>query len=98
MLIRLVKMTFAPEHVEQFRQVFNDSKERIRAFEGVNHLELWNDKDHPNIFFTYSIWDNAECLERYRRSELFKSVWSRTKVLFSDRPQAWSNHREVVLE
>jgi heme-degrading monooxygenase HmoA len=39
---------------------------------------------------TYSIWDSEEVLEQYRDSELFKSVWTFTKTLFSDKPTAFS--------
>jgi heme-degrading monooxygenase HmoA len=42
------------------------------------------------VFFTFSIWENEEALENYRQSELFRSTWSKTKVLFSDKPNAWT--------
>jgi hypothetical protein len=32
-------------------------------------------------------------LNQYRDSELFKSVWSFTKTLFSEKPQAWSTKK-----
>jgi hypothetical protein len=35
-------------------------------------------------------------LEAYRSSELFEQTWAETKILFDDRPQAWSTH--VVAE
>lgn len=96
MITRLVKMTFAPEKVNDFLELFNESKERIAGFPGCQHLKLLNDKASGNIFFTYSIWDKEESLENYRNSELFESVWSRTKVLFAAKPEAWST--EVKFE
>jgi len=36
-------------------------------------------------------------LEAYRQSELFKNVWSKTKPLFNDKPQAWSVDKIVSL-
>ena len=48
------------------------------------------DKSEPNIFFTYSFWKNEAALEAYRNSELFKNTWAKTKVLFNEKPQAWS--------
>ena len=90
-------MTFAPEHVSTFLDVFESSKERIRGFEGCNHLELLNDINQPNIYFTYSHWDSQEHLNAYRDSELFGDVWPRTKVLFSAKPEAWSVKQKHIL-
>lgn len=97
MMIRVVKMHFRAEEVENFQALFDENKEKIRGFEGCEYLELWRDIDRPEIFFTYSHWRGPEFLEAYRQSELFASVWSRTKVLFAEKPQAWSVEPEVKL-
>lgn len=89
-MIRIVKMTFQESKVGTFLKNFEANKSKIRAFEGCQHLELWRDKKEKNTFFTYSIWDNEASLEKYRHSELFKSVWAKTKVLFDEKPTAWS--------
>lgn len=83
-------MTFRPEAVEDFKAVFDSSKERIAAMPGCSHVELLQDVDNPCIFFTYSLWDGPEYLEAYRHSELFKGVWAKTKILFDAKPEAWS--------
>ncbi|WP_425658900.1 putative quinol monooxygenase [Tenacibaculum ascidiaceicola] len=90
MFVRIVKMSFQPEKIEEFLNNFNSKKEFIRNSPGCRLLELYRDKTNPNIFFTYSYWDTEEDLENYRNSELFKGVWSQTKVLFNDKPLAWS--------
>lgn len=90
MIKRFVKLSFKPEHVDDFIALFNDSKAQIAAVEGCRHLELLQDVDKPYIFFTYSIWENTEYIEQYRQSELFNTIWAKTKVLFGDRPEAWS--------
>jgi len=90
MIIRIVKMSFQPEKLHEFMVVFNASKEKIRAFEGCQHLSLLENKEAKNVLFTYSYWENEECLEKYRHSELFKSTWAKTKVLFNEKPEAWS--------
>ncbi len=89
-MIRIVKLTFAPENITTFLENFESSKNKIRKFKGNNHLELLNDKNNSNIFFTYSYWDSEEDLNNYRNSDLFKSVWAKTKPLFSAKPEAWS--------
>lgn len=93
MLIRIVRMTFHEEKVENFLAIFNASKHRIRHFEGCQHLELLQDKNFPNIFSTYSYWESENHLNTYRNSELFKEVWASTKVLFIEKPIAFSSER-----
>jgi quinol monooxygenase YgiN len=55
MIIRLVKMSFKPEEVENFLALFETVKTKIRAREGCTHLALWQQKDQPNVMFTYSM-------------------------------------------
>ena len=90
MIKRLVKMTFKPELTSEFVSLFNSKRELIAAVEGCTHVELLQDATNPNIFFTYSLWENESYIEAYRHSELFKSVWAKTKILFDDKPEAWS--------
>ncbi|SFS29710.1 putative quinol monooxygenase [Lutibacter maritimus] len=90
MFVRIVKLTFETTNIETFLTNFNDNKNNIRNFEGCRLLELYRDKNNTNIFFSYSYWDSEKHLNNYRNSELFKTVWAKTKVLFSDKPEAWS--------
>ncbi|MCB0460592.1 MAG: antibiotic biosynthesis monooxygenase [Flavobacteriaceae bacterium] len=90
MFIRIVKMTFKEDKVAEFLANFNENKHNIRAVNGCNLLELYRDKQNVSTFFTYSYWDTEKDLENYRNSELFKSVWGKTKVLFDGKPEAWS--------
>jgi heme-degrading monooxygenase HmoA len=83
-------MNFIPTKIEEFLSNFEDKKHQIRNFEGCEFLELYRDKNKTNVFFTYSIWKSEVHLENYRHSELFKAVWAETKVLFNDKPEAWS--------
>ena len=93
MLIRIVRMTFQADEVPTFLEIFDQSKANIRAFEGCLHLELLQDWDKENIFMTYSHWENAEALEKYRQSDLFQTTWAKTKILFSDKPIAFSQKK-----
>jgi quinol monooxygenase YgiN len=83
-------MTFDPSRVNDFLSVFNEKKEDIASCEGCLGLELLRDIHSPNIFFTYSKWENETFLEKYRNSDLFAGVWAKTKVLFTEKAQAWS--------
>lgn len=97
MIVRIVQMTFRKEEVSSFLSLFEERKTLIRGFEGCKHLELWQDAHHPNIFFTYSIWESEQHLNHYRFSELFKDTWHKTKALFAGKPQAWSVTPRMVV-
>jgi len=90
MIHRLVKLTFQESKVDNFIALFEERKSQIASFPGCRYLELWREKSDGNVFFTYSHWETNDALEAYRKSELFADTWSKTKVLFADKPQAWS--------
>ncbi|SFB55030.1 putative quinol monooxygenase [Algoriphagus aquimarinus] len=98
MLIRIVRMTFKHEAVAAFLENFNANKKSIRNSPGCHHLELWQDENDKNIFLTHSHWESEEKLNQYRDSELFKSVWTFTKALFSEKPQAFSSKKLEEVE
>jgi quinol monooxygenase YgiN len=93
MLIRIVKLTLRKENIASFEQIFEETKDFIRNFEGCLSLELYQDREHPNIFFTYSHWEKEDNLDAYRTSDFFRNVWGKTKLLFDDKPEAWSVNR-----
>ncbi len=90
MLIRIVKLTFKPENIPSFERIFETTKSKITDFKGCSMVELYQDIKNPNVFFTYSFWENESDLENYRSSVFFKQVWSKTKLLFAEKPKAWS--------
>lgn len=90
MIRRVVKMSFQKDKIQEFLSNFDANKEKIRNFPGCLHLELWQDFKNENVFFTYSHWVSEDDLNTYRQSNLFKGVWAKTKVLFNNKPEAWS--------
>jgi hypothetical protein len=90
MIKRIVKMTFQANKIGIFKVLFEARKEQIRGFNGCEYLELLQNVNQPNIFFTYSFWNSETDLNAYRDSELFKDTWAKTKVLFDEKPEAWS--------
>ena len=91
-------MKFRANGVEPFLNNFNEVKNQIRQFEGCKHLQLWQDVNDKQTFFTYSKWQSKDALNNYRNSELFKETWKFTKALFDDKPAAWSVQQLEVLE
>ena len=98
MFVRIVKLSFHEENIPAFLENFELNKEKIRNAPGNRFLELYQDKSKKSIFFTYSYWETEDDLENYRNSELFKEVWSFTKKLFNDKPEAWSVDKLASLE
>ena len=90
MIKRVVKMEFKPENVSAFVNIFKTNKDIITTFDGCHSVELLRDINTQNIFFTYSIWDSESSLNKYRESNTFKNIWSKTKPLFSSKAKAWS--------
>jgi quinol monooxygenase YgiN len=90
MLLRIVRMTFRPDALPRFEAIFEGSRAQIRAFPGCLHLELLHDPDVPNVRVTLSHWESGAALEAYRHSDLFRTTWAATKLLFADKPLAFS--------
>jgi len=97
MIIRVVKMHFREEEVENFARLFEERKSLIRNFEGCTHLELWQEKNNPALFFTYSWWDSEEHLDAYRRSHFFEETWTLTRAKFSAKAEAWTVEQKAIL-
>ena len=83
-------MCFHSDKTKEFLNNFEAQKLEIRNFKGCQFLELYRDQNNTNVFFTYSYWNNETDLNTYRNSKLFKSIWSKTKPLFSSKPETWS--------
>ena len=90
MIRRIVKMTFKRDSIDDFLLLFDAVKENIRNFDGVDHMELYQDANDEDVFFTISNWNSQEHLTKYRKSELFKSTWAQMKTHFAKKAEAWS--------
>lgn len=90
MIKRIVKMSFELDKIERFRSIYELNWHKIKGFDGCIHVELLQDNATPSIFFTYSYWKSEKHLNNYRDSILFKTVWASTKVLFNQKPEAWT--------
>ncbi|MGY8910290.1 MAG: putative quinol monooxygenase [Flavobacteriales bacterium] len=98
MFVRIVKMSFHSKHIAAFQEMFEEKKQLIRNSDGNKLLELYQDKNNPEIFFTYSYWEHESDLENYKNSDLFIETWKQTKTYFNDKPQAWSVDKKVSLQ
>lgn len=90
MIVRLVKMTFQPQHIETFIKLFQEQQQHIVSFEGCIELKLLRDSQNPHVFFTYSMWRSETHLNDYRNSDFFKNIWQQAKSIFSEKAEAWT--------
>lgn len=97
MFVRIVKMSFHSKFIANFQEMFDEKKTLIRNTKGCRLLELYQDKNNPKIFFTYSYWESESDLENYRNSAFFKATWQQTKSYFNDKPEAWSVDKKESL-
>ena len=90
-------MSFDSKHISAFQEMFATKKTQIRNTKGCLLLELYQDKNNPEIFFTYSYWNSEQDLENYRNSSFFKATWQQTKRYFNAKPEAWSVDKKVSI-
>lgn len=97
MLVRIVRMTFQEDKIADFLAIFEASKDKIRNVEGCSHLVLLRDYSLHNVLLTYSYWESEVHLNNYRNSALFKTTWANTKVLFAEKPFAFSSEKLMIV-
>ena len=90
MIRRIVKLTFQEDKVDEFKALFHSRKDKIVSSKGCHSVDLLQHIKQPNVFFTYSFWENEDALNAYRHTDLFAEVWKRTKSKFEKRAEAWS--------
>lgn len=83
-------MHFRKDEVPSFLELFDNVKDKIKAFDGCRGVDLLKDINQPEVMFTYSHWESEEHLNRYRDSELFGDTWKTTKSKFAHKAEAWS--------
>lgn len=92
MIVRIVKMVFKEENIDDFSLFSSTIQHIIKKQTGCLHLEILQDINDPAIFFTFSKWETLDNLEAYRQSNFFREVWPKTKKWFAAKPEAWSLH------
>lgn len=90
MIIRFVKLEIHSDHINDFKQLTENEKAEIIAFEGCSYLKVLQDQSNSNVFFTVSHWESISALNNYRNSDFFRGNWNRVKQWFINQPEAWS--------
>ncbi len=90
MITRIVKLTFAPKHIESFIDLYHQVNININNMQGCQSVKLMKDSKYDNIMFTISKWDSEADLNNYRNTDFFTATWKQTKSLFCAKPEAWT--------
>ena len=90
MIIRIVKLHFQDDKIQEFLDFFETIKQQVNTFPGCLGMKLLRDVENPSIVMTYSHWYSAQDLENYRTSETFGKIWPKIKPWFAEKPAAWS--------
>jgi quinol monooxygenase YgiN len=83
-------MTFNTEHVRDFIKFSSEIKQSILSQTGCLYLDILQDINNSEIFFSHSRWQSEEDLNIYRASDFFRNIWPKARIWFADKPQAWS--------
>ena len=90
-LIRWVQLHIDPLKTDEFLDLFQGSKESIRSFPGCQYMALLEGTS-AGEFFTLSVWESQEFLEKYRSSPLFSDLWGSVKATFCAPAQALTTY------
>lgn len=90
MITRIVKLNFQSGKVSEFLEIFNQNKQLLAKSDGCNSLEIFKCTSDIDTYFTISTWSSEVHLERYRQSEFFREIWSKVKLLFNNKAEAWT--------
>lgn len=83
-------MTFDPARVAEFKMLFAEVSEKIRATDGCHSVDLLHDVRYHNVMITISRWRDLDALAAYRNTAFFGETWSRTREMFAAAPEAAS--------
>ncbi|MCE3296985.1 MAG: Antibiotic biosynthesis monooxygenase [Crocinitomicaceae bacterium] len=91
MITRIVKLHFREDKIDEFLAFFEGIKWKVAKQEDCFGMKLMQDKNCPEIVFTYSLWKDEKALNSYRDSELFgQHVWPTIKPWFKEKAEAWT--------
>ena len=89
MITRIVKLSFKQSYCFEFEQNFPQFKSIVQNQKGCQEVSLKKDLS-SNTYFTISLWEREEDLNKYRNSLGFKNIWTELKAHFSEKAEAWT--------
>lgn len=90
MIVRIVKMKFHENHVQDFISLFWATRDGILKFDGCSDVKLLQSENDPQTLTTFSLWESTTHLDHYRYSEFFKKTWTTIKPWMIEKADATS--------
>ncbi len=90
MILRVVKLKVDPRKMEAFQLFMENLHDEKLRLNGCLHFDFFNERQNPNIFYSYTIWEHEKFLKQYKKTDLFKEVVQTLRELCIDEPQAWT--------
>lgn len=87
-LWRWVEIPVLPESLDEARKLLSEQAPRVRAFPGCRSVVLY--EGEGPVLCSFSEWESAADLERYRQSMVFRDFWEKLRPHFRDKPRAVS--------
>lgn len=87
-LWRWVEIPVHTESLDEARHLLSQQAPKVRTFPGCRSVTLY-EGDGPTLY-SFSEWESAADLERYRQSALFREFWEKLRPHFREKPRAVS--------
>ena len=87
---RVIMITVPPESVEEAERVWKTECAPLMVRQqGCRSEKLMKSLDRPGLYISYSEWDSAEDITRYRESTDHETIQSETHALQGARAVVW---------
>jgi quinol monooxygenase YgiN len=90
MITRIIKFKIDPVNTDDFKQFIALIRKDFSSIKGCKNIEILNDKEDKDVYFMYTIWETESMLNKYRKSELNKTLWTNLNQWSVKEPQAWT--------
>ena len=89
MIIRVVKIPIKDASINSFIKRIPIISNEVRRVSGCIHNDIFRDKMKENIFYSYTIWNSDEDIEKYLGSQYYKDIWGDLWDYFEGTPKSW---------
>ena len=88
MVVLHVTVQVKPEHVSEFLEVVRHDAEHSEKDEpGCLRFDVIQDKDDPNRFYFYEVYQDEAALETHRQTAHFKLYFEKSRSLLTAPPE-----------
>lgn len=91
-----VSINVKPEHVDGFRKAsLAEAKGTISGEPGVFQFHMLDDKDNPNRFYFFEIFEDEAAIDAHWQTENFRTWWDRIQPMLEGPPERLATMRTI---